>query len=197
MKFFSPAAERNKAPFAQVLKTILPETGLVLEVAGGTGQHAAFMAAHFPNLQWQPAERQERELSSMREYRAEAELENFLEPLQLDVFDDPWPIDQADALVCMNMIHISPWEATLHLLKGASQVLSSGAPLILYGPYRRQDQPTAPSNESFDESLKSRDPSWGLRQLEEVASEAEARDFELNLIQAMPANNLTVVFLRN
>tara|TARA_B100000674_G_C37727254_1_gene862606 strand:+ start:148 stop:741 length:594 start_codon:yes stop_codon:yes gene_type:complete len=196
MKLFSPAAERNKAPFAHVLKSVLPESGLVLEVAGGTGQHAAFMAANFPTLRWQPVEREERELASMRAYREESDLDNLLEPLALDVFDEPWSVETADAIVCMNMIHISPWEATLKLLDGAQRVLSSGNPLVLYGPYRRHDQPTAPSNESFDESLKSRDPSWGLRFLEDVSEEAQARNFELQLIQPMPANNLTVVFKR-
>ena len=197
MKLFSAAAERNKAPFAQVLKTVLPETGLVLEIAGGTGQHAAFMSAQFPNLQWQPAERHERELASMHMYREESGLENFLPPVQIDVFDQPWAVEQADAMVCMNMIHISPWDATLKLLDGASRALSTGAPLCLYGPYRRKDQPTAESNEGFDQSLKSRDPSWGLRYLEDVSREAKERGFELTLIQPMPANNLTVVFTRN
>jgi SAM-dependent methyltransferase len=196
MKLFSPAAERNKAPFAQVLKGILPDQGLVLEIAGGSGQHAAFMAAQFPKLDWLTADRTERELASMRAYRDEAELPNFLEPVQIDVFDEPWAVERADALVCMNMIHISPWEATLKLLDGASRVLAKGAPLCLYGPYRRRDQPTSPSNESFDLSLKSRDQTWGLRILEDVSAEAETRGFSLELIQPMPANNLTLAFRR-
>ena len=133
----------------------------------------------------------------MRTYREDCGLENFLEPVQIDVFDEPWAIEQADAMVCMNMIHISPWEATLKLLDGASRVLSSGAPLCLYGPYRRRDQPTAPSNEAFDLSLQGRDSSWGLRFLEDVSEEAKGRGFGLELIQAMPANNLTVVFTRD
>jgi hypothetical protein len=196
MKLFSPAAERNKAPFAQVLKGILPDEGLVLEIAGGSGQHAAFMAAQFPKLTWQTADRTERELASMRAYRDEAQLDNFLAPVQIDVFDEPWSVERADALVCMNMIHISPWEATLKLLDGASRMLGKDAPLCLYGPYRRRDQPTPQSNESFDISLKSRDDTWGLRILEDVSAEAEKRGFSLELIQPMPANNLTLAFRR-
>ena len=196
MKLFSPAAERNKAPFAEVLRNILPETGLVLEIAGGSGQHAAFMAAHFPGLEWQTTERDERELASMRAYRQESDLANYLPPMRLDVFDVPWRVLSADAIVCMNMVHISPWEATLRLLEGAADVLRDGGVLCLYGPYRRTHEATVPSNEQFDASLRQRDPSWGLRVLEDVAKEAKVRALELQVIHPMPANNLTVVFRR-
>jgi hypothetical protein len=196
MKLFSPAAERNKAPLAQILAGILPKEGTVLEIASGSGQHAAFMAARFPDLKWQPSERDERELASIRAYREESRLVNLLEPLRLDVLETPWALASADAIVCMNMVHISPWRVTLGLLDGAQALLAKGAPLCLYGPYRRQDTPTAPSNEAFDASLRSRDAEWGLRVLEDVAAEAEERGFELELIQPMPANNLTVSFRR-
>lgn len=196
MKLFSPAAERNKAPFAQVLRSLLPERGRVLEIASGSGQHAAFMARTFPHLSWQPSERDDRELASIHAYREEAGQANLLPPVRLDVLDTPWDAGPANALVCMNMIHISPWETTAALFRGAGRLLDDDEPCCLYGPFRRLNGATAPSNEAFDTSLRARDPAWGLRVLEDVATVAEAAGFRLQDIHPMPANNLVVTFRR-
>lgn len=191
----SPAAERNAAPIAQVLAGVLPASGLVLEVASGSGQHAAHFARAFPALTWQPTDREPRHRASIAAWREEAGLPNLRAPLELDVMH-PWPVDRADAMLCINMIHISPWPATPALFAGASRVLPPGAPLFLYGPYRRKDVPTAPSNEAFDADLRSRDPSWGLRDLDEVSTVARDAGFERVDVVAMPANNLSVIFRR-
>ena len=191
----SPAAERNAAPIAQVLAGVLPASGLVLEVASGSGQHAAHFARAFPALTWQPTDRELRHRASIAAWREEAGLSNLRAPLELDVMH-PWPVERADAMLCINMIHISPWPATLALLNGAARVLPEGAPLFLYGPYRRKDVPTAPSNEAFDADLRSRDPSWGLRDLDEVSTVARDAGFERVDVVAMPANNLSVIFRR-
>ncbi len=195
----SPAAERNAAPIAQVLAGMLPSTGslpgLVLEVASGSGQHVAHFARAFPALTWQPTDREPRHRASIAAWREEAGLPNLLAPLELDVMH-PWPVTRADAMLCINMVHISPWAATLALLNGAARVLPDGAPLYLYGPYRRRGVPTAPSNEAFDADLRSRDPSWGLRDLDEVTGVARDAGFERVDVVAMPANNLSVIFRR-
>ena len=192
----APAALRNREPIAALLTDILPEAGTVLEVASGTGEHAAFFARLFPNLDWQPTDPDEGALASIRAWRAEAALPNLGEPLMLDAESPDWPVDRADAILCINMVHISPWAATLGLLTGAGRLLPKGAPLILYGPYRREGIPTAPSNEDFDRSLRSRDPRWGVRDLERVTAEAEAQGLRFDRLFEMPANNLTIVFRR-
>jgi SAM-dependent methyltransferase len=192
----APAAERNRAPIEAVLREELPGAGRVLEVASGTGQHATWFAAAFPNLIWQPSDPDPGALASIAAWRAEAGLGNLLAPILLDADRDPWPVAAADAILCINMVHISPWTATLGLLRGAGALLPSGAPLILYGPYRRDGVPTAPSNESFDASLKSRNPDWGLRALETVTAEAETQCLHFDRLVEMPANNVTVIYRR-
>ncbi len=192
----APAALRNREPIAAVLRETLPETGTLLEVASGTGEHAAYFARLFPNLTWQPSDPDEGAIESIRAWRAEAKLPNLLEPVSLDASSPSWPVDRADALLCINMVHISPWAATLGLLAGAERLLPTGAPLILYGPYRRAEVPTAPSNEDFDRALKSRDPRWGLRDVEDVTAEAEARGLRFERLFEMPANNVTLVYRR-
>jgi SAM-dependent methyltransferase len=194
MKRRAPATERNREPIAAVLRDALPAGGLVLEVASGTGEHAAFFAGLFPDLLWQPTDPDPDALASIRAWREEAGPANLLEPLRLDASAEDWPVAAADALLCVNMVHISPWAATAGLMRGAGRLLGPGAPLILYGPYRRSGIPTAPSNEAFDLSLKARDPQWGLRELEAVAAEAEANGLGLERVVEMPANNLTIVF---
>ena len=196
MKRRAPATERNREPIAAVLREVAPERGTLLEVASGTGEHAAFFAALFPDLLWQPSDPDPEALASIRAWRAEAGLANLLEPLLLDASAGDWPIAAADALLCVNMVHISPWAATVGLMRGAARLLPQGGPLILYGPYRRAGVPTAPSNESFDASLRSRNPQWGLRELEAVAVEAELNGLRLERVYEMPANNVTVVFRR-
>ena len=196
MKRYAPATERNREPIAAVLRDVLRAEGLVLEVASGTGEHAAYFARLFPQLEWQPSDPDPDALTSIEAWAADAGLANLREPVELDAAGDTWPLDRADALLCINMVHISPWSATQGLLRGAARLLQPGAPLILYGPYRRSDAPTAPSNEAFDRSLKSRDPQWGLRDLDEVAAEAARAGFRLERLVEMPANNLTILFRR-
>jgi SAM-dependent methyltransferase len=191
----APHVARNAGPIIEVLREVLPASGLVLEVASGTGEHALHFARAFPALKFQPTDPDPLALSSIEAWRSEAP-NNLLPPLPLDAAGDDWPADSADALLCINMVHISPWAATLGLLRGASRVLPAGAPLLLYGAYRRAGLLTAPSNEAFDQSLKARNPEWGLRLLEDVVAEAEKAGFALERVIEMPANNLTVVFRR-
>jgi SAM-dependent methyltransferase len=196
VKRFAPATERNREPLAAVLSEVLPASGTVLEVASGTGEHAVHFACRFPGLLWQPSDPDPDSLASIQAWREEAGLGNLLAPLRLDAAAETWPVAAADAILCVNMVHISPWTATVGLMRGAGRLLGPGAPLILYGPYRRAGVPTAPSNEAFDESLKSRNPQWGLRELEAVAAEAAKYGFTPDRPFEMPANNVTVVFRR-
>jgi SAM-dependent methyltransferase len=193
----SPAAERNREPIHAVLREVLPEAGTVLEIASGTGQHAAYFAPRFPNLLWQPSDPDPDALTSIEAWQADSGADNLLPPVFLDAASSSWPLDHAAALLCINMVHISPWTATQGLMRGAARLLPPGGPLVLYGPYRRAGVPTAPSNEAFDQSLRSRDPDWGLRDLETVQAEAAANDLRLDRLWEMPANNLTLVFRRS
>jgi len=190
----APAALRNRAPIADVLRETLPGWGLVLEVASGTGEHSSFLAEQFPDLEFQPTDVAEETLDWLRERRERSRLANLRAPVRLDASLAAWPVDHADAILCINMVHISPWEATLGLLRGAGRILPVGAPLILYGPYRRAGIPTAPSNEAFDESLRSRDPRWGLRDVETLTAEAKASSLAFDRLVEMPANNLTLIY---
>lgn len=194
MKRRAPATERNRDPIAEVLRQVLPASGTVLEIASGTGEHAAYFAGLFPALRWQPTDPDPEALASIRAWRENAGLANLLEPVRLDASADAWPVGWADAILCVNMVHISPWAATVGLVRGAGRLLAAGAPLILYGPYRRAGVPTTPSNEAFDASLKARDPDWGLRELEAVEAEAAKSGLRLERVFEMPANNVTAVF---
>lgn len=189
----APAALRNRGPILEVLRRVLPTEGTVLEVASGTGQHAVHFAAALPALRFQPSDPDAGARRSIEAWRAEAGLSNVAPPLELDV-RAAWPIAAVAAVVAINMVHISPWPATLALLAGAAARLPVGGPLVLYGPYRVGGQHTAESNARFDESLKARDPSWGVRDLEDVASAAAAVGLVLEERVAMPANNFTLVF---
>lgn len=190
----APAAARNRDPILAVLRRVLPPSGLVLEVASGTGEHAAHFAAALPALRFEPSDPDPASRASIDAWCAG--LPNVRPALALDAAAAKWPLDHADAVLCINMVHISPWAATLGLLRGAARLLPPGGPLVLYGPYRRAGVPTAPSNDAFDADLRARNPAWGLRQLEEVAAEAAAAGFGLPEIVEMPANNLTVIFRR-
>jgi SAM-dependent methyltransferase len=192
----APAVARNVEPIAEVLRGVLPARGLVLEVASGTGEHALRFAREFPALLFQPTDPEPAALRSIDAWRAEAGLFNLLPALALDVRASEWPVAAADAILCINMIHISPWAATEGLMRGAARLLAPGTTLYLYGPYRQAGVETAPSNEAFDQSLRARDPEWGLRTLEDVVAESEASGFRLDRIVAMPANNLSVVLRR-
>ena len=191
---FAPAVARNKAPITEILARHLPPTGLVLEIASGSGEHALHFAAHFPALNFQPSDPDAAALASIAAWREEARLSNLLPPLMLDVMADAWPIQRADAVLCINMIHIAPWEATAALLQGAARILPPGAMLFLYGPFKQGGHHTAPSNMEFDESLRAQDSRWRVRDLEAVAHRASAAGFAAPEVEAMPANNLSVIF---
>jgi SAM-dependent methyltransferase len=193
----APAAERNKEPIVAVLKRVLPERGEVLEIASGTGQHVAHFAKALPLLQWQPSDPDHTIHGSIARWTAHERLENVRPPIALDVGVDPWPVDHADAVVCINMIHIAPWQATLDLMAGAGRVLPAGGVLVLYGPYRRFGRHTADSNAAFDAQLRATDPQWGVRDLEAVLDVAHQHGLASEEIVAMPANNLTLVLRKN
>ncbi|MCH7832239.1 MAG: DUF938 domain-containing protein [Proteobacteria bacterium] len=243
-RHFSEACERNKAPILEVLKRVLPEEGLVLEIGSGTGRHAAHFAPRLPGITWQPSDRDPDSFASIDAWaRQEAgsgesatgnqqeapgeaarpgvppenkRTPNLLPPIVLDVTGAVWPITEADAIFSANMIHIAPWECCLGLVAGAGRILAARGPgglgvspgnktgkqtttggaLVLYGPFKREGEHTAPSNESFDHSLRARDPAWGVRDLDAVADAAAGAGLDLAETVGMPANNLIAVFRR-
>lgn len=190
----APATLRNRDPILGVLRPALPETGLVLEIASGTGEHTMHFAAAMPALRWQPSDPSPDARASIAAWASAAGLANVLPPLDLDAASEAWPITRADAVLCINMIHISPWEATEGLMGGAARVLAPGQPLYLYGPYRRPGRALEPSNAAFDADLRRRDPRWGLRDLDVVMACAEASGLLFDRVIEMPANNLSVIF---
>jgi hypothetical protein len=193
-RLVSPSAERNKEPIAEVLQRVLPDSGCVLEVSSGTGQHVVHFARLMPHLVWQPTECDPECLRSIAAWSTIEGLANVKPPLALDVHDEVWSAGQADAAVCINMFHIAPSSATGALFRVASRILNSGAVLVLYGPFRRDGQHTSPSNQVFDRLLRAQNPDWGVRNLEDVAETAGKEGFELQEVCPMPANNLTAVF---
>jgi hypothetical protein len=193
-KRHAPATLRNRDAIVAVLRETLPKTGLVLEIASGSGEHAVHFAQAFSSLDWQPSDPEPAALASIDAWRAEAGLANLRSPLMLDTAAGDWPVAHVDAILCINMIHISPWSATEGLMAGAARLLPAGAPLYLYGPYVRADAPTAESNLAFDASLRARDPAWGLRALEDVIALAARHGLTFDRLIEMPANNLSVVF---
>jgi len=193
-KRHAPATLRNREVIAAVLADWLPAAGTVLEVASGSGEHVVHFAAAFPALHWQPSDPDPAGLVSIAAWSADAGLANIAAPLALDAAAVDWPIDHADAILCINMVHISPWSATLGLLAGAARLLAPGAPLILYGPYIEPDVPTAEGNLAFDASLRARDPMWGLRYLDAVKAAAAASGLTFTERRAVPANNLMLLF---
>jgi SAM-dependent methyltransferase len=191
----SPAADRNKEPILARLRSILGERGTALEIASGTGQHIAWFAAALPGWTWQPTDFDPETLPGIAERIAQAGLGNVRPPLRLDVTEPQWPfIGKFDAVFCANMLHIAPWEACAGLMAGAARHLAPGGMLITYGPYFEKDVPTAPSNLAFGESLRARNPSWGIRQLDDVVAEAGRNGLAFAQRHAMPANNLLLVF---
>ncbi len=193
---FSPAAERNQAPILAVLREVLPGAARVLEIAAGTGQHAAHFAAARPDWEWQPTDADSAALPGIA--MRTIGLPNLHPPLALDVRADPWPVDAQsfDAVYCANLIHISPWDCCAALMRGAARCLVAGGALVLYGPFVVDGEPAAPSNLAFDADLRGRDPSWGLRRLGDVVREARVAGLEFERRIAMPANNLTLVLRR-
>lgn len=193
----APAVQRNAEPLLAVLRDVLPARGAVLEVAAGTGQHAVYFARALPGLRWLPSDPDPGQRASIAGWRAAEGPENLAEPLHLDAADpdSPWPAP-LDAVVCVNMLHISPWAATLGLLAGAGRALPVGGPLAIYGPFMRDGRHTADSNAAFDADLQRRNPAWGVRDLNDVAAAAAVHGLTLERVADMPANNLTLVLRR-
>ncbi|MDX2144354.1 MAG: DUF938 domain-containing protein [Rhodospirillaceae bacterium] len=189
-----PASVRNAEPILRVLRRVLPPNGTVLELASGSGYHAATFAAALPRLTWQPSDLDPVNLESIRATASDARLANLRMPLVLDATQRPWPQARADAVVCINMIHISPWAATEGLFAGAADILAPGAALFTYGPYILHGDYLGEGNVAFDASLKARNPAWGLREVDDVTAVAKANNFLLEEIVTMPANNLSLVF---
>ena len=192
----APATQRNRQPILQVLSEVLPTSGTVLEIASGTGEHAAWFAQQLRPLIWQPSDPDPEMRRSIAAHRADALCQTLKEPVDIDVHSRPWPIAAADAVVCVNMCHIAPWSATESLIRGAGEHLSAGGVLFIYGPFRRNGVATAPSNEAFDQSLRAQNPAWGLRQVEDLAALAEGEGLQLDRAIEMPANNLSLIFAR-
>jgi hypothetical protein len=191
----SPSTGRNRDPILGVLRSRLPASGLVLEVAAGAGEHAIHFAAAFAALQWQPTDADAEALASIAAWRQHAGLDNLLPPLHLDAaHPDTWPVKQADAIIAINMVHISPWSATAGLIAGAARALPSGGGMFLYGPFIESGVPTAPSNVEFDESLRRRNPEWGIRRLGDLRELGARHGLSLSERISMPANNLVLVF---
>jgi SAM-dependent methyltransferase len=193
-KYVSEASDRNKGPILDVLREVLPASGYVLEISSGTGQHAVHMAEAYPGITWQPSDIDPDFRNSVEAWRAESGLTNILPSIHLDVTEHPWPVEHADAIFNCNMIHIAPWECCIGLLEGASKILPDGGILYMYGPYKVGGRHTAPSNEAFDQNLRGRDPSWGIRNLDDVALEARRRGLHLIKTVKMPANNFSVIY---
>jgi hypothetical protein len=191
---YAPATVRNREFILDVLREVLPLRGLILEIASGSGEHVVHFARNLPRLAFQPSDPEPEALRSISAWVKATDVTNVRESIVLDASQSPWPI--ASAIICINMVHISPWDATVGLIRGAAATLPRGAPLYLYGPYKREGFATAPSNEAFDRNLRDRNPTWGLRDLETVAAIAQSVGFSVPTITEMPANNLSVVFRR-
>jgi SAM-dependent methyltransferase len=195
-RIYFPHVARNREPILEILQRVLPRQGLVLEIASGGGEHAAYFASNLPGLRWQPTDANSEMFESIAAHRAAIDVANLLLPLHLDVTSEQWPVERADAMVCCNMIHIAPWVATEGLIAGAGRTLSRDGFLYLYGPYKIDGRHTAPSNQDFDARLRGQNPLWGVRDLTEVSRLAERHGLALSETVPMPANNLSVIFRR-
>ena len=195
-RLYFPHVARNRDPILEVLQRVLPRQGLVLEIASGGGEHAAYFAQNLPGVRWQPSDANAEMFESIAAHRVAAGAANLLGPLHLDVTSQQWPVERADALVCCNMIHIAPWAATEGLIAGAGRTLARGAPLYLYGPYKIDGRHTAPSNQDFDTRLRAQNPLWGVRDLTDLSDLAKRHSLALEETAAMPANNFSVIFRR-
>lgn len=193
---FSPAAARNAAPIAEILKRVLSPSDLVLEIASGSGEHAVHFARALPALVWQPSDPDEAARCSIVAHARAAGLANIRSPLAIDATRQPWPVARVDAVVAINMIHIAPWDATIGLIAGAEATLAASGVLYLYGPFREDGAHTAPSNAAFDDNLRARSASWGIRDIEAVVAAGRAHDLHLAERVVMPANNLSLIFHR-
>jgi hypothetical protein len=195
-RWYAPATVRNRDFILDVLREVLPTTGLILEIASGSGEHVVHFARNFPGLVFQPSDPEPEALLSVAAWVKDAEVTNVRAPIVLDASRSSWPIASADGIICINMVHISPWDATVGLITGAAATLPPASPLYLYGPYKRKGFETAPSNEAFDRNLRDRNPTWGLRDLEAVTTIAQSVGFSAPTVTEMPANNLSAVFRR-
>ena len=193
---YAPATLRNRDFILGILRDVLPTKGVILEIASGSGEHVVYFARNLPSLVFQPSDREPDALQSVAAWVKATRVTNVRAPVVLDASQSPWPIASADGIICINMVHISPWDATLGLIRGAAAILPPTAPFYLYGPYKREGFATTPSNQAFDRSLRDRNPTWGLRDLEAVAAIAQSVGFSVPTITEMPANNLSVVFHR-
>jgi SAM-dependent methyltransferase len=194
MRRNAPATARNREPILEVLRRFVPDDAKVLEIASGTGEHAVFFSANLAIESWQPSDPDASSRASIDAWRDHWASSRVQPAIELDVTREPWSVESVNVVVCINMIHISPWTACRALMRGTGRVLAPGGVLFLYGPYRRNGAHTAPSNEAFDASLRERDPSWGVRDLEDVAQTAGENGLNLEEVVAMPANNFSVVF---
>ena len=192
-RLYAPATQRNRVPLLETLSRVLSGSGTVLEIASGTGEHAVWFAQQLRPLVWQPSDPDPHMRQSIAGHAALAQCPSLREPLDLDVTAPVWPLERAAAVVCINMIHIAPWAATEGLMGGAGRVLRAGGVLFLYGPFRRDGEHTAPSNASFDASLRAQNPAWGVRDLEAVTEEAARHELAVQELVEMPANNLSLV----
>ncbi|MFN3451595.1 MAG: DUF938 domain-containing protein [Sphingorhabdus sp.] len=193
VKRYAPATVRNRDAIAEALTKLLPDRGLVLEISSGTGEHAVHFAKLFPALTWQPTDPDPIAVASIEAWRADENVANVLPAMLLDAASD-WPVAQANAVLCINMVHISPWAATLGLLRNAARTLVPSSPLCIYGPFRQRDVVLADSNAAFDASLRQQNPEWGLRYVEDMSKTASEAGLRLDEIVEMPANNLLLVF---
>lgn len=194
MRYHAPAADRNSAPILEVLRQVLPKAANVLELASGSGQHALYFSSHLPGVRWQPSDLSPEAIESIRSYRAEGDPERFLDPIQVDASAPPWGIRELDAILCINMIHISPWQASVGLFGGGATSLKPGGVLVTYGPYRFSGVFTAESNRAFDQDLKRRDPEWGVRDVDDLEGVANQHGFSLESTHSLPANNHALIW---
>ena len=196
---FAPAAARNEAPIVDVLRDVLPPTGRALEIGSGPGQHVAAFARAFPAIDWRPSDPDARARDSIAARIADTGLDNVADPLDIDVTRPDWDAaldGPRDAIVCINVLHITPWAVAEGLMRGAGRLLNPGGILYLYGPYKRDGQHTAPSNAAFDASLRHRDPAWGIRDIADVTACTEAHGLALDRVIDMPRDNFSLVFRR-
>ena len=193
---YAPATVRNRDFILDILRDVLPMTGVILEIASGSGEHIVHFARNLPSLVFQPSDPERDALLSVAAWVKATRVTNVRAPIALDASHSVWPIASADGIICINMVHISPWETTQGLIKGAAAILPAASPFYLYGPYKREGFATAASNQAFDRSLRDCNQNWGLRDLEAVAAIAQSAGFSAPDITEMPANNLSVVFRR-
>ena len=193
---YARATVRNRDFILDVLHDASPTTGTILEVASDSGEHVVHFARNLPSLVFQPSDPEPGALLSVAAWVKPTRITNVRAPIVLDASQSPWPIASADGIICINMVHISPWDATVGLIRGAAAILPRGSPVYLYGPYKRVGTALAPSNQAFDRNLRDRNPTWGLRDLEAVAAIAQSVGFSVPTVTEMPANNLSVVFRR-